>query len=203
VTTAEKQGGWSPTENKYVKGIDWQHPIGPESDLNDKGNHPVVQISWYDAMEYSRWLNQKLRAETGDQEIRLPTEAEWEKAARGEYGNEWPWGNEFDANRCNSEEGGKDGTMPVDAYSPQGDSPYGTADMVGNVREWCHSLKSSYPYKTDDGREKESEAGTRVLRGGAWYDYRRYARCAYRYGALPGSRPHFIGFRVVIAPRLS
>ena len=141
VTTAEKEGGWSPKESEYVKGLDWQHPLGSKSGLKDKGDHPVVQVSWHDGVEYAQWLNQKLRAEIGNLEIRLPTEAEWEKAARGEYGNEWPWGNELGPARCNSAEGGTGDTTPVGAYSPQGDSPYGVADMAGNVWEWCHSLR--------------------------------------------------------------
>ncbi len=139
-TIAEKAGGWSPKEFELAKGFDWRHPLGPESDLKDKGGHPVVQVSWYDAAEYCKWLNGKLKAEIGDGEIRLPTEAEWEKAARGATGNEWPWGNEFDKTRCNWSEGGKGDTTPVDAYSPQGDSPYGAAGMVGNVGEWTRSL---------------------------------------------------------------
>ena len=154
-------------------------------------------------MEYAKWLNQKLRAEIGDLEIRLPTEAEWEKAARGEYGNEWPWGNEFDPARCNSSEGGKGTTTPVGAYSPQGDSPYGATDMVGNVWEWCHSLFKPYPYKADDGREKESGSDARVVRGGTWYYLRYRARAAFRYRSTPACRDDHLGFRVVVAPTLA
>ena len=201
VTTAEKEGGWSGKD--YVKGFDWRHPLGPKSSLKDKGNHPVVQVSWYDVMEYAKWLNQKLRAEIGDLEIRLPTEAEWEKAGRGEYGNEWPWGNEFDAAKCNSSEGGKGNTTSVGAYSPQGDSPYGAADMVGNVWEWCHSLFKPYPYKADDGREKESGSDVHVVRGGSWYDSQRFARAASRFRNVPDGRNFDLGFRLMVAPRLS
>ncbi len=201
-TTAEKKGGWSPDKSEYAEGFDWRHPLGPKSSLKDKGDHPVVQISWYDAMEYCKWLNEKLRAEIGDLEIRLPTEAEWEKAARGQYGNEWPWGNEFDPAKCNSSEGGKTGTTPVGAYSPQGDSPYGAADMVGNVWEWCHSLYEPYPYKADDGRENKSESGPRVVRGGSFLSNRRYARAACRNGGSPELRLHLQGVRLVVAPRL-
>ncbi|HLF27884.1 MAG TPA: SUMF1/EgtB/PvdO family nonheme iron enzyme [Anaerolineae bacterium] len=207
VTTAEKEGGWSGKD--FEKGYDWKHPLGPQSDWQDKSDHPVVQISWYDAAEYCKWLNERLQKETGtplgvsELEIRLPTEAEWEKAARGEYGNEWPWGNEFDAARCNSVEGGKRETTPVGLYSPQGDSPYGAADMAGNVWEWCHSLFKPYPYAADDGREDESASGPRVLRGGAWISSGGLARCASRLDFHPDYRFVNFGFRVVVSPRLS
>ena len=132
----------------------------------------------------------------------MPTEAEWEKAARGnaERGNEWPWGNEFDKTKCNSSEGSKGGTTPVGAYSPQGDSPYGAADMVGNVLEWCHSIYRPYPYRVDDGREQESGFGARVLRGGAWNDLWYGARCACRGHIHPGYRDRIVGLRMVVAP---
>jgi formylglycine-generating enzyme required for sulfatase activity len=204
VTVAEKGGGWSPEKKEYIKGFDWQHPLGPECDLESKGNHPVVQISWNDAMEYCQWLNLKLQGELGNLALRLPTEAEWEKAARGEYGDEWPWGNEFDPAKCNSIKGGKGGTTPVGVYSPQGDSPYGATDMVGNVWEWCHSLFLPYPYKADEEREKESGSESRVVRGGAWDSNQRYARCACRHRDLrPDDRRDRLGFRVVVAPKLS
>jgi formylglycine-generating enzyme required for sulfatase activity len=213
VTTAEKEGGWSPDKKEYVKGFDWRHPFGPKSSIKDKGNRPVVQVSWYDAMEYCKWLSEKLKAEIGDEEIRLPTEAEWEKSARGEYGNEWPWGNEFDPTKCNSIEGGKGGTTPVGTYSPQGDSPYGASDIVGNVWEWTQSLwgKDSrrpdfkYPYNPKDGREDVNAEGEvfRVVRGGSFlYDHRR-VRAAYRGRNIPGDRLHSRGFRLVVAPRLA
>ncbi len=195
-------------ETTVVKGFDWRHPLGPESDLKGRGEHPVVQISWYDAMEYCNWLNQQLKAELGDLEIRLPTEAEWEKAARGEYGNEWPWGNEFDPAKCNSTEGGKGGITPVGTYSPQGNSPYGAVDMVGNVWEWTLSLWGKdtsepdfkYPYDPNDGRE-DIQAGDRVLRvvrGGAWSYGRHFARGACRQYNYPDNRHDDHGVRTVV-----
>jgi formylglycine-generating enzyme required for sulfatase activity len=142
-TTAEEKGFgrvWDGKQWKEEKGADWRRPRGSKSDPKGKEQHPVVQVSWDDAMAYCQWFNETYRQELGELALRLPSEAEWEKAARGEYGNEWPWGNEWDQKRCNSSEGGKKDTTPVGAYSPQGDSPYGAADMVGNVWEWTHSL---------------------------------------------------------------
>jgi toxoflavin biosynthesis protein ToxD len=134
--------------------------------------------------------------------LRLPTEAEWEKAARGEYGNEWPWGNEFDKNRCNSSEGRQRNTTPVNSYSPQGDSPYGCADMAGNVWEWTHTLWQGYPYQAGDGRENEKASGARVLRGGSFGFLHRGVRCAFRdlnyYN--PDNRDYDLGFRLCVSP---
>jgi formylglycine-generating enzyme required for sulfatase activity len=204
VTTAEKEGGWSTEKREYVKDFDWRHPQGPKTDLIKKGDHPVVQISWYDALEYCKWLNTLVWADFSSlgMSLRLPTEAEWEKGARGEYGNEWPWGNEFDKNKCNSDEGEKGDTTPVGAYSPQGDSPYGVVDMVGNVWEWCHSLYKPYPYKVDHRREDESTSGIRVPRGGSFWGDAGDVRCARRLRLDSRYRGDSVGFRVVVAPAL-
>ena len=170
----------------------------------DKGkeNHPVVGVSWQDAMAYCERLNSLLKSELpSDLILRLPTEAEWEKAARGTDGWEYPWGNTFDKNKCNTSEGGKKDTTPVGYYSPGGDSPYDIADMSGNVWEWTHSLYKPYPYKVNDGREDEKESGARVLRGGSFFNSVRFARCAFRYflDYLFYGR----GFRVVASSLLS
>ena len=171
-TTAEKEGsGWAydGKEWKDVKGAEWRHPQGPKSSLKGKAEHPVVQVTWQDAQAYCQWLNQAHGGELPEGWVfRLPTEAEWEKAGRGEYGQEWPWGNEFDPKKCNSSEGGANGTTPVGAYSPQGDSPYGAADMVGNVWEWTHTLYRNYPYQAKDGRKSKQGTNARVLRGGSF-----------------------------------
>lgn len=172
----------------------------------DKGkeNHPVVKVTWNDAAAYCRWLNALLNSEIKIQNLffRLPTEAEWEKAARGTDGREYPWGNQFDKNKCNTSEGRKGGTTPVGLYSPQGDSPYGCADMSGNVWEWTHSLKKPYPYNIKDGREDEKASGTRVLRGGSFISNDRNARCAYRRGLVIDDFDDYFGFRVATSPVL-
>jgi formylglycine-generating enzyme required for sulfatase activity len=162
-----------------------------------KENHPVVYVSWDDAVAYCNWLS-----EVTGRDYRLPSEAEWEKAARGTDGRIYPWGDEPpDEGRCNF--GGKVGeTMPVGQYSPQGDSPYGCADMAGNVWEWTRSLDRGYPYDPRDGREdlEAGRYGLRVLRGGAFYYEARDIRCAYRNWYLSDVRSRGSGFRVLASP---
>jgi formylglycine-generating enzyme required for sulfatase activity len=159
-----------------------------------KEDHPVVCVSWDDAMVYCKWL-----AEVTGKLYRLPSEAEWEKGARGTDGRIYPWGNEWDAGRCNAWEGGKNDTTPVKAY-PQGGSPYGLLDMAGNVWEWCHSLYRQYPYDALDGREDPEAEGDRVARGGAILNPATDLRCTFRVGFGPDGRDWCLGFRVVVAP---
>jgi iron(II)-dependent oxidoreductase len=177
----------------------------------DKAKHPAVNISFGDALAYITWLNKKYAKELpSGYRFRLPSEAEWEKAARGVEGNEYPWGNRFDPKRCNSREGGVGGTTPIGAYSPQGDSAFGAADMAGNVWEWTRSLWGSdeskpqfkYPYRFDDKREDESVDSSilRVLRGGSFDSSGSYARCAFRYRYSPCDFDDLnYGFRVVVS----
>ena len=159
-----------------------------------KANHPVVNVSWYDAWAYCKWLSQ----ETG-KDYRLPSEAEWEKAARGMDGQIYPWGDEFTKGKANTKEAGIGNTTPAGQFSPQGDSPYECADMIGNVWELTRSLFLDYPYQAGDGREDLKREGPRVLRGGAFYNYRRRARCACRVRCDPDARDRGIGFRVVVS----
>jgi iron(II)-dependent oxidoreductase len=181
---------------------------GPEryGDPFDQPDHPVVGVSWHEAAAYCRWLTQRLRdledEELGEGVVRLPSEAEWEKAARGEHGRQWPWGDKFDRAKANTAEGGLGHTAAVGAYSPAGDSPYGCADMAGNVWEWTHSLHKSYPYEAADGRETLDDKGPRVLRGGSFLNDGGLVRCAYRDWIGPDGWFYVRGFRVVVAPGL-
>ncbi len=105
-----------------------------------RANHPVVNVDWFDAMAYCAWL-----AERTGLPYRLPTEAEWEKAARGTDGRDWPWGNEFRPSSCNTREAGFRTTTPVGIF-PDSASPFGAQDMAGNVWEWCSTLWGSYSF---------------------------------------------------------
>lgn len=175
----------------------------------DRTKHPVVNVSWNQAHAYMAWLNGKYQAGLPmGYKFRLPSEAEWEKAARGVDGNEYPWGNRFDARRCNSIEGGMNGATSVGSYSPQGDSSFGAADMAGNVWEWTRSIGCindsffNYPYRPTDGRESEmmEEITERVLRGGSYNTESQAVRCATRVWSKSDVSAFDRGFRVAICP---
>jgi formylglycine-generating enzyme required for sulfatase activity len=153
-------------------------------------DHPVVNVSWDDAQSYAKWLSLMTGVTW-----RLPTEGEWEKAARGTDGRIYPWGDEFEQWRCNTSGSGKKTTTPVGTY-PGGASPYGVQDMAGNGWEWTSSLYKPYPYKEADGRNDLKSNGSRVLRGGSWGVDARGARAASRAHPLVISLGNG-GFRVV------
>ena len=193
-----------PITNKqyaaYTEAKSLHHPV---KNWEQKQDHPVANVSWNHAMAYSKWLNDLLRGVLPDGLVlRLPTEAEWEKAARGEKGLIYPWGDTFDNTKCNTYGARKGGTTSVQAYSPQGDSPYGCVDMSGNVYEWTHSLYEPYPYNPNDGREDGKAHGDRVLRGACFGSTGREARCASRDRNLITSRSVYRGFRVGISRAL-
>jgi formylglycine-generating enzyme required for sulfatase activity len=127
--------------------------------------------------------------------FRLPTEAEWEHAARGSGGSIFPWGDAWDEGRAVTRESGRGATMPVGAIAA-GASAYGCLDMAGNVWEWTASLDKPYPYVPDDGREDLASGGRRILRGGSYANPHGFARCACRFRLPPTAHNEFLGFRL-------
>ncbi|GIK56245.1 MAG: SUMF1/EgtB/PvdO family nonheme iron enzyme [Chloroflexi bacterium] len=162
--------------------------------------YPVINVSWQDARNYCEWAG-----------ARLPTQTEWEKAARWDEENQeartYPWGNTFDGallNFCDENcpfnhpdvtvDDGYEDTAPVGSY-PDSISPYGALDMVGNVWEWTASLYETYPYDPNDGRENLNGTGQRVLRGGSWNNNDNNVRAANRNNNDPTNRNNNVGFR--------
>jgi iron(II)-dependent oxidoreductase len=178
----------------------------------EQANCPVVNVSWHEARAYCAWLTEVWREEgriDAGEVVRLPTEAEWEKAARGTDGRLWPWGDAWDDTRCNTRESELGGACAVGLF-PESASPYGCLDIAGQVWEWTLSLWGKdlkkpdyvYPYDWEDGREntEADDEMRRVLRGGSWPLDRRRARCASRRGSRPHLRSGYFGFRVVVSP---
>jgi formylglycine-generating enzyme required for sulfatase activity len=183
-------GKYEVTNAQYAafaaaKNIDWSMPSGKE-------NHPVVSVSWYDAVAFCEWLS-----EVSGRTIRLPTEAEWEKAARGTDGRLYPWGNESPT--CDLAQYGEcdGGALPVGS-KPKGASPYGALDMAGNVWEWVADWSDSNYYDNSPNRNPTGPTSGeyRGLRGGAWFDISVNVRAAYRGGHDPDLRNVNFGFRV-------
>jgi formylglycine-generating enzyme required for sulfatase activity/energy-coupling factor transporter ATP-binding protein EcfA2 len=155
-------------------------------------NHPQVGVSWYEAAAFCNWLSDNLGAR-----ISLPTEAQWERAARHTDGRIYPWGSEYKEGCLNTFGSGIDSTSAVGIF-PTDAAECGAMDMAGNVWEWCcskrHSDYADYEKRVDD--DPEGDNG-RVLRGGCWVILRSLARCAYRNGNHPYSRNNLVGFRCV------
>jgi formylglycine-generating enzyme required for sulfatase activity len=197
----------------------WNHPRW------GLANRPVVGITWYEALAYCAWLTEALqvvgytfqvwrdgRLETPSYEpetfnVQLPSEAEWEKAARGIDGRRWPWGDEWTEGRANTEEANVEETSVVGAF-PRGASPWGAMDMAGNVWEWTRSRWGrtsmdrpdyGYPYNDPDRREDLDGPDLRVLRGGSWYYRHHLARCTHRLRRIPVDFFSHHGFRMVVS----
>lgn len=167
----------------------------------EKGDHPVRGTSWYGAFDFCEWLSEKTNLN-----ILLPSEAEWEKTARGSDGIIYPWGNKNPKHAYLNYNEYVGGTTPVGKYSPKGDSPYGVTDLCGNVWEWTRSIWGElgsfsdfeYPYNPYDGREKfDKTFHWMIVRGGGYKANRKYIRCAARDKENP-SYDLSIGFRVVL-----
>ena len=172
-------------------------------------NHPVVGVSWYEAVAYCRWLGEQVAgsgqaaawreqwAGLGPEiEVRLPSEAEWEKAARGSDGRRYPWGNDPDPNRANYDDTGIGTTSAVGCF-PGGESPYGVAEMSGNVWEWCATKWEDNYYNYKDNSVIDTSNNPRVLRGGSFVGTEWGALCAFHLHNHPDLRNNNNGFRVV------
>jgi formylglycine-generating enzyme required for sulfatase activity len=227
---AEAEGVWQDGQVRDWFSDEPRHKPYDFGEPFNLPNYPVVEVTWYEALAYCRWLTEQLRAWEETPEplasllrvgtdgrtpwvVRLPTEAEWEKAARGgeippepspgpagvDSQRHYPWGDEPNPNWANYRDTGIGTTSAVGCF-PGGASLYGVLDLSGNVWEWCRSLYWPYPYDPEDGREDLETEDYRVLRGGAFLDNEWRARCALRLGYLPDLRFRYIGFRVCIAP---
>jgi len=174
------------TNAMYAKCVDAGNCAAPSNldhfSNSSYANHPVVYVKWNMANDYCSWADR-----------RLPTEAEWEKAARGTEAFTYPWGEGLDCDKANYS-GCVGDTLPVKNY-PNGVSPYGAYDMAGNAWEWVSSLYKPYPYDVNDGREDLSSSDDRVLRGGAWDNFDLFVRSAIRLRVVPTLSIYGIGFR--------
>jgi formylglycine-generating enzyme required for sulfatase activity len=201
VTNAEYAAFVEASEGQVRPPRHWEKGEVPA----ELASHPVVHVTWQDAMAYCRWLSEQM-----EKTYRLPTEAEWEKAASWDAQamkrRLYPWGDEWDPARCNNKASPGQRTTPVGQHRRAGgDSPYGLSDMAGNVWEWTLSKWGKdrnkpgfrYPYKRDDGREDIEDCEFRVVRGGSFYDGAGWCRTSARYPQESTLDADYIGFRVV------
>jgi len=192
---------WSADEWRVLQALRWSAPRSwAEQSRSDRSNRPVVGVSLYEALAYCRWLSAQLAYE-----VRLCTEAEWEKAARGVDGRLYPFGELLDAEAVHAADPqGASDAAPVGCY-PRGASPWGVEDIVGNTYAWTTSRWGRdetapafrYPYDAHDGREDAGSEDCRIVRGGAWSFPLRNVRCAYRGKDRPADAFDNLGVRLV------
>lgn len=191
-----------------TSGKEWLRATSPRlrNKRDDPLNMPCCNVTWYEAVAFCNWFSANLRAD-----IRLPTEAEWEKAARGKDGRLFPWGDEFDSELCNVAETGVGDPSPVGCFDLGSSMPWGSdtpLDMCGNVWEWCTTVcekkggeKFSYPYQNDQREDLElGDDYMRVVRGGSYTNVPFLARTSFRGRDVPSFAHRRQGFRVVMIP---
>lgn len=207
--TKRQQACWTAEGWAYREKYDWQQPRYWQNVDRNRDNQPVVGVSWYGAVAFCHWLTGQLRQNgflRSNQEVRLPTEAEWERAARHTDGRTYPWG-DWQESVANSEETRLKRTTAVGIF-PANASVAGILDLSGNVLEWCQTRwrdeegnKYSQPYQPDDGREELAGENSvwRVLRGGSYHNNEGSLRGDYRNWYFPD---HWVdvGFRVCVCP---
>jgi formylglycine-generating enzyme required for sulfatase activity len=189
-------GDWDSTFRELAAPYAWEGADPPQG----RGQHPVVLVRYDDAIAYCAWL-----ADAIERRVRLPTEAEWEKAARGgAEGRRYPWGNAIDTSHGNflNDPASKStrGTRPTGTYAPNG---YGLYDIIGNVWEWVSDWYDQDYYGLSESRDPRGPGfgQMRIVRGGSWVnDELSMLRCAYRHKVPPDTYAYSIGFRIVCEP---
>ena len=189
-------GRFPVTNREFRSFVDAGGASAPSLDRGEPDDHPVWGVALEDASAYARWLGAQI-----GRALRLPTEPEWECAARGPDHDEYPFGAVFDASRCNTVEGGPGRTTPIDRYADHA-SGWGVCDLAGNVEEWTSSLYAPYPGGVwiEDDVSIAAGGPYPILRGGLFTRGGDLARCARRHGPVPGDDYRYRGFRLAADP---